>query len=194
FETVWSQALPLVVRGAPGLLYDWSPTGFSRFLGHDPCDIVDCETDGVTRTTVNAFLEGLKESKVGGPVLKLKDYPEDMLFKDKSPTLARDFKSALPVPMYTYDDGPLNLAAMYPLDYACKPDIGPKVYAATASQCDNDHHGSTRLHMDMADAVNIMAHGRALWHIFASDDANSIRRVLKQHYPHLHDVINSHRV
>ncbi len=47
-----------------------------------------------------------------------------MLFKDKSPILARDFKSALPVPMYTYDDGPLNLAAMYPLEYDCKPDIG----------------------------------------------------------------------
>lgn len=72
FETIWSRALPLVVRGAPGLLYDWSPTGISRFLGHDPCAIVDCETDSVTRTTVNAFLEDLKESKTDAPILKLK--------------------------------------------------------------------------------------------------------------------------
>lgn len=48
--------------------------------------------------------------------------------------------------------------------------------------------------MDMADAVNIMAHGSALWHIFASDDANRIRQVLKQHHPELADAINSHRV
>ncbi len=42
--------------------------------------------------------------------------------------LALDFKSALPVPMYTNDDGSLNLAAMYPLDYQCKPDLGSLSY------------------------------------------------------------------
>ncbi|KAJ8701946.1 hypothetical protein PTI98_000696 [Pleurotus ostreatus] len=125
FEILWSQGLPLMVRGAPGLLYDWSPTGLSSFLGDDACDIVECETNRIKRTTINTFLQNLGKSKTAdGPPLKLKDYPEDMLFKDKSPILARDFKSALPVPMYTYDDGPLNLAAMYPLEYDCKPDIG----------------------------------------------------------------------
>ncbi|KAF9488637.1 hypothetical protein BDN71DRAFT_1343884, partial [Pleurotus eryngii] len=182
FEIIWSQGLPLMVRGVPGLLYDWSPTGLSSFLGDDTCDIVNCETNRVMRTTVNTFLQNLGKSKtVDGPSLKLKDYPEDMLFKDKSPILARDFKSALPVPMYTYDDGPLNLVAMYPLEYDCRPDIGPKVYAATASKHDDHHHGSTRLHMDMADAVNIMASGRALWHIFHSEDADAIRQILKHH-------------
>lgn len=42
--------------------------------------------------------------------------------------LALDFKSALPVPMYTNDDGSLNLAAMYPLNYECKPDLGILLY------------------------------------------------------------------
>ncbi len=72
FETIWSWALPLVVRGAPGLLYNWSPMGISRFFGHDPCDIIDCETDGVTRTTVNVFLKDLEKSKADGPIRKLK--------------------------------------------------------------------------------------------------------------------------
>ncbi|KDQ31339.1 hypothetical protein PLEOSDRAFT_1023268, partial [Pleurotus ostreatus PC15] len=194
FEILWSQGLPLMVRGAPGLLYDWSPTGLSSFLGDDACDIVECETNRIKRTTINTFLQNLGKSKTAdGPPLKLKDYPEDMLFKDKSPILARDFKSALPVPMYTYDDGPLNLAAMYPLEYDCKPDIGPKVYAATASKHDNHHHGSTRLHMDMADTVNIMASGRALWHIFRSDDADAIGQILKHHCD-LADPINSHQL
>lgn len=62
-----------------------------------------------------------------------------------------------------------------------------------ASKQDNDHHGSTRLHMDMADAVNIMAHGRALWHIFCSDDADSIRENLKQQCASA-DPINSHKM
>ncbi|KAF4566486.1 hypothetical protein EYR36_011913 [Pleurotus pulmonarius] len=194
FESIWSRALPLVVRGAPGLLYDWSPQSLSSLLGDDSCDIIDCETSRVARTTVDAFFRDLiGDAKSGAPILKLKDYPEDMLFKDKSPMLALDFKSALPVPMYTNEDGSLNLAAMYPLDYKCKPDLGPKIYAAMASKQDDDHHGSTRLHMDMADAVNIMAHGRALWHIFRSDDADTIREVLKQQCDSA-DPINSHEM
>ncbi|KAJ8693176.1 hypothetical protein PTI98_010417 [Pleurotus ostreatus] len=193
FEIIWSRALPLVVRGAPGLLYDWSPQSLSSLFGDDSCDIIDCETSHVARTTVDAFFKDLGDAKSSGPILKLKDYPGDKLFKDKSPMLALDFKSALPVPMYTNDDGSLNLASMYPLDYECKPDLGPKVYAAMASKQDDDHHGSTRLHMDMADAVNIMAHGRALWHIFRSDDADAIREVLKRQSDSA-DPINSHKM
>ncbi|KDQ30124.1 hypothetical protein PLEOSDRAFT_2739, partial [Pleurotus ostreatus PC15] len=194
FESIWSRGLPLIVRGAPGhgLLYDWSPTSLSSILPDEACDVVNCETDDVTRTTIKTFLQNLEESKAfdgSFSSLKLKDYPQDMLFKNKLPLLARDFKSALPVQMYTDEDGPLNLAAMYPLEYECKPDIGPKIYAATAS----GHNGSTRLHMDMADAINIMASGRALWHIFRSDDADAIRQVLKP-YCDPADPINSHQI
>lgn len=62
-----------------------------------------------------------------------------------------------------------------------------------ASKQDDDHHGSTRLHMDMADAVNIMAHGRALWHIFHGDDADTIREVFKRQCDSA-DPINSHKM
>jgi len=45
---------------------------------------------------------------------------------------------------------------------------------------DDDHHGSTRLHCDLCDAVNIMVHatppdGTALWHIFKAEDVTKIR-------------------
>ncbi|KDQ33666.1 hypothetical protein PLEOSDRAFT_1023267, partial [Pleurotus ostreatus PC15] len=212
FESIWSRGLPLIVRGAPGhgLLYDWSPTSLSSILPDEACDVVNCETDDVTRTTIKTFLQNLEESKafdgsfsslklkvtptyafirIWGHFLAMQDYPQDMLFKNKSTLLARDFKSALPVQMYTDEDGPLNLAAMYPLEYECKPDIGPKIYATTAS----GHNGSTHLHMDMTDAINIMASGRALWHIFRSDDADAIRQVLKP-YCDPTDPINSHQI
>ncbi len=73
FESIWSRALPLVVRGAPGLLYDWSPQSLSSLLGDDSCDIIDCETSRVARTTVDAFFRDLiGDAKSGAPILKLK--------------------------------------------------------------------------------------------------------------------------
>ena len=52
--------------------------------------------------------------------------------------------------------------------------------------------GSTRLHMDMADAVNVMNYaaprrdgspGYAAWNIFRASDASIIRDFLKEHFP-----------
>lgn len=51
--------------------------------------------------------------------------------------------------------------------------------------------GSTRLHMDMADAVNIMLYsekrpdggeGMAAWDIFRAEDSHKIRRFLRKHF------------
>lgn len=77
FEIIWSRALPLVVRAAPGLLYDWSPESLSSLFGNDPCDIIDCETSHVARTTVDAFFMDLDDAKSesGSPILKLKVPP-----------------------------------------------------------------------------------------------------------------------
>ena len=55
---------------------------------------------------------------------------------------------------------------------------------------DEDHAGSTRLHLDLSDAVNILTYasktpeglpGYALWHIFAPEDSVRIRAYLRQH-------------
>ena len=50
------------------------------------------------------------------------------------------------------------------------------MYAAMASKFGNEGHGSTRLHIDISDAVNIMARGEALWHVFLSKDANQLKK------------------
>jgi [histone H3]-dimethyl-L-lysine9 demethylase len=54
------------------------------------------------------------------------------------------------------------------------------VYAALKTVWDDFHHGSTRLHMDMSDAVNLMTFcspptGYARWDIFASEDTEKLR-------------------
>ena len=61
------------------------------------------------------------------------------------------------------------------------------MYNALSTVFDDAHTGSTRLHLDLSDAVNIMMwasdtqdseRGYALWHIFAVEDASQIRRYL----------------
>lgn len=59
------------------------------------------------------------------------------------------------------------------------------MYNALASIFDDKHSGSTRLHLDASDAVNILVHasrssGYALWHIFAPEDTDRIRDYLKE--------------
>lgn len=66
---------------------------------------------------------------------------------------------------------------------------GPKMYISQASPATKNTKGSTRLHMDMADAVNIMLHtelqpdgtpGCAVWDLFAAEDSEKISRFLKR--------------
>lgn len=116
----------------------------------------------------------------------------------KSPALARDFRDAVQ-PLYTIDSGPLNLANFYPLNYACAPDLGPKLYAAMASKQDNGHHGSTRLHKDVSDVVNIMASdGQARWDVFTSEDSGLVKTFVISHFKLFgvrpEDSINAHNV
>ena len=59
------------------------------------------------------------------------------------------------------------------------------MYNALASVFDDEHSGSTRLHLDASDAVNVLTHtssmsGYALWHIFAPEDTDRIRAYLNE--------------
>lgn len=65
------------------------------------------------------------------------------------------------------------------------------MYNAYASKEDPGSKGSTRLHMDMADAVNIMLHaeltpdgapGSAAWDIFRAEDSLHLRQFLKKRF------------
>lgn len=69
------------------------------------------------------------------------------------------------------------------------------MYTAFAAREDVDGRGSTRLHMDMADAVNLMLYaspmadgspGCAVWDLYAQDDADKLRAFLKKRFDQTH--------
>jgi len=66
--------------------------------------------------------------------------------------LFQDFENALPFPRFTRRHGFMNLASRFPPDLVT-PDLGPKMYNAYASDDGYLGHGTTRLHLDMTDAV-----------------------------------------
>ena len=111
------------------------------------------------------------------------------------------------MPNYVRRDGVLNIASHFPSNTVA-PDIGemtswfkrrapltnnvrtpgPKMYNAMASSDTPGTKGTTRLHMDMADAVNVMLYaaptpdgkpGGAIWDIYDASDAGKIRDFLK---------------
>ncbi len=68
--------------------------------------------------------------------------------------------------------------------------LGPKVYFALAAKQDDGHHGSTRLHCDLTDAVNVCVFaaqqsdgspGGARWDIFSPQDTTRLGKILRVH-------------
>lgn len=67
------------------------------------------------------------------------------------------------------------------------PDLGPKLNSAFASSEAENSYGTTRLHLDMSDAVNVMLYaspdrhgkpGTAVWDLYRSEDLATIREFL----------------
>ncbi|KAJ1968323.1 hypothetical protein IWQ62_001312 [Dispira parvispora] len=129
------------------------------------------------------------------PILKLKDWPPKADFKDKFPDHFDDFMQALPIPEYTHRDGQCNLVSRLPQCFI-PPELGPKMYVAYGSNDDEGGRGTTNLHLDMADAINLMVYASsspnarrkeplpraaAVWDIYHYDDLPKIRRFLRQH-------------
>lgn len=114
----------------------------------------------------------------------VQDWPPKEDFAKEFPELYQDFANAVPIPNYTRRDGVLNVAAHFPINPgAVSPDLGPKMYNAFESSEQCGGKGSTRLHMDMADAVNIMLYasdredgkpGCAVWDIYRAEDSEGI--------------------
>ena len=72
-------------------------------------------------------------------------------------------------------------------DFAFKS--GPKLYVGFGTPGAN--HGTTKLHKDVTDAINIMvwsvngADVAAIWHIFRAHDDELVKRFLEEEFPGL---------
>lgn len=69
--------------------------------------------------------------------------------------------------------------------------LGPKMYNSMATSQEPGSKGSTRLHMDMADALNVMLYsspcpdgspGYAVWDLFRADDSDKIRAFIRKKF------------
>jgi len=191
FRRVWSQGAPLVVTGLGEKFgVRWRPEHFREKHGSQTCSIVECQTDASKRVTLGEFFGYFGKYEGRTDTWKLKDWPSSADFKTALPDLFEEFQKGVPMPYYSRKDGVLNIASHFPSN-TVMPDLGPRMYIALATTDEEGSKGSTRLHMDMADGVNIMVHaepradgspGVAAWDLFRTEDADRLRRFLKRRF------------
>ncbi|KAJ2914460.1 hypothetical protein MD484_g5929, partial [Candolleomyces efflorescens] len=202
FAKIWAYGEPLVVANVLGKFkLEWTPEYFIQEFGDRECLITECEQDANKKTTVKEFFGQFgKYADRNQEVWKLKDWPPSADFKTAFPKLYKDFSEAVPVPDYVRRDGVYNIGSHFPSNVV-KPDLGPKMYNAWAASQNPGCKGSTRLHMDMADAMNVMLYaadcpdgsaGCAVWDIYRAEDSDKIRNFLRKrhalgpHYDPIH--------
>ncbi|CAG0916282.1 unnamed protein product [Notodromas monacha] len=166
FTREWRAGQPVIVSniGKRMDLSLWRPSKFSDDFGEEEHDLVNCLTDKVlVNQPMKKFWDGFDDKKKrmlcgnGLPMLlKLKDWPPGADFADVMPDRFRDVMQALPIPPFTRRDGIMNLASYLPSQFL-PPDLGPKMYIAYGS-AGNPMLGTTNLHLDISDAVNVMAY------------------------------------
>ncbi|XP_054244881.1 lysine-specific demethylase 3B [Indicator indicator] len=168
FRECWKQGQPVLVSGVHKKLKSelWKPEAFSLEFGDQDVDLVNCRNCAIiSDVKVRDFWDGFEiiskrlRADDGQPmVLKLKDWPPGEDFRDMMPTRFEDLMENLPLPEYTKRDGRLNLASRLP-SYFVRPDLGPKMYNAYGLITAEDRRvGTTNLHLDVSDAVNVMVY------------------------------------
>lgn len=166
FQEQWKRGQPIVVQGVDKRLNMdlWRPEGFCKDFGEVKNDLVNCKTGTILRNMpMRKFWEGfenfgkrLTDDNGEYMILKLKDWPPGEDFSEKLPTRFNDLMKSLPLPEYTHRNGILNLAGRLPSSFV-RPDLGPKMYNAYGSAL-VPQKGTTNLHLDMSDAVNVMVY------------------------------------
>ena len=168
FQDMWKRGQPVLVANVASRLSKdlWTPSAFSKDarLQVLKSDLVNCISGKtLSNQPIKRFWEGFDQvekrlkDEVGNPMLlKLKDWPPGEDFADLLPDRFEDLMKALPLTDYTDRNGRLNLAARLP-DIFVRPDLGPKMYIAYGSGTDLEK-GTTNLHLDISDAVNVMVH------------------------------------
>ncbi|KAF9526318.1 hypothetical protein CPB83DRAFT_795109 [Crepidotus variabilis] len=200
FSDLWKQGFPLLVKDLlPRFKVAWNPDYFKEKYGDSSCLIIECQTDLNRRVNVREFFSWFGQYEGRQECWKLKDWPPTAEFKTAFPELFDDFSNAVPVPDYVRRDGVYNIGSHFPTN-AIGPDLGPKMYNSMATSQEPGSKGSTKLHMDMADALNVMLHstacpdgtpGYAAWDLFKAEDSDKIRAFLRKKFQGLNGANSS---
>lgn len=165
FQDRWEKGEPVVVSGVTKKLrnlYIWTPVYFSTRFGNEKHALVDCRNGNIiNKVAMKNFWDGFSLMKKRLPrdcqekvVLKLKDWPTSDDFANVMKEHFNDIMEAVPFHYYTQREGRFNLVSYLP-EHFSRPDLGPKMYSAYA-QMHPSKKGSTNLHLDVSDAVNMM--------------------------------------
>ncbi|OQV11506.1 Lysine-specific demethylase 3B [Hypsibius exemplaris] len=169
FREHWDKGLPVLVSRILDQLGDkqlWLPSTFCKMFGEDPVSLVDCSTNPHTDYRNKRHIDfwpgfenrnarGLNDEKQKA-VWKIKDWPVRGAFAEILPKHFEDLMQALPLNRYTNVDGDFNLAKYLP-GWLCRPDLGPKMYAAYSSST-HPESATTNLHVDISDAINVIVY------------------------------------
>ncbi|KAJ1822829.1 hypothetical protein LPJ56_000518 [Coemansia sp. RSA 2599] len=217
FSRLWERGIVVVVRGLLDKLQarSWTPRYWIEQLGSEEVTILDCtrgsEPVGKGKWQLKEFFRlfdgpadphrelfestpfdeaawAARKACVQAGIVKIKDWPPTESFAQRLPLHFERFMAALPFKQYTHPDGVLNMAARLTAD-CLPPDLGPKMYCAYGSSDAKGGYGTTNLHCDMADAVNIMAYAAgnradqaaAVWDIFPDKNMPFVRQFLRDH-------------
>ncbi|KAF7964645.1 hypothetical protein HWV62_4521, partial [Athelia sp. TMB] len=204
FEQAWANGLPIVVSGVQ---IEVGPEYFIKRFPEMRVDLEDCDTGErmLRKPTVSEFLRDFGRSIDPDKTWKLKDWPPKALFRTTFYHLFRAFMDVIPCPDMCRSDGIKNLAAHMPTEVGPMPDLGPKAYIAQGTKQDDEHSGSTVLHMDSTSAINVMVWsadigpgipGYATWHIFPAVASDALRQFLTvdMGHPFTSDPIHSQTV
>lgn len=167
FQHQWQRGKPVMVANVTSKMrkFIWSPDYFQMRFGHKKHSLVNCLNDTtIHRVKMKHFYDGYEYVKKRLPVdcdtkmvLKLKDWPTSSDFADVMKEHFIDLMKAVPFSAYTTRNGRFNLAK-YLHTYFCSPDLGPKMYSAYGQELMPAKAGSTNLHLDVSDAINVLVH------------------------------------
>ncbi|XP_050081750.1 lysine-specific demethylase 3A-A [Anopheles aquasalis] len=166
FHEQWERGQPVMVSSVSRAMNMelWKPQSFGRDFGSQLNDLINCLNGKIVRGhEMRVFWEGFErigdrliDERQRPMMLKLKDWPPGDDFAEMMPTRFYDLMKSLPLAEYTRREGRLNLASRL-CSFFVRPDLGPKMYSAYGSAL-HPNKGTTNLHLDISDAVNVMVY------------------------------------
>ncbi|KAG8435592.1 hypothetical protein GDO86_013506, partial [Hymenochirus boettgeri] len=185
FRECWKQGKTVVVSGThkrmnPNL---WRFDSVSQDFGEHQGDLLNCKEGIVSSGNVKEFWDGFedvaKRQKVKNGetvLLKLKDQPSGEDFKNMMAARHEEFFKILPVPEYCNPDGKFNLASHMP-SFFVRPDLGPRMCSAYGVIATKDQDtGTTNLHIEVSDLVNILVYVGAAKGIGVTSKAGVLKK------------------